>query len=121
MRWSSRLGDPQIGLPLVHHSGGLNSARRKSAGQSVCEFYVPLALCAMPGEGLFECCCDCPRTECSADHVLFSGRAANYLADDISQTKIPQPVATLKAGLVWEWPDVAEWARETGREVVGEG
>ena len=25
MRWSSRLGDPQIGLPLVHHSGGLNS------------------------------------------------------------------------------------------------
>ncbi len=24
MRWSSRLGDPQAGLPLVHHSGGLN-------------------------------------------------------------------------------------------------
>ena len=26
MRWSSRLGDPQAGLPLVHHSGGLNFA-----------------------------------------------------------------------------------------------
>ena len=25
MRWSSRPGDPQAGLPLVHHSGGLNS------------------------------------------------------------------------------------------------
>ena len=24
MRWSSRRGDPQIGLSLVHHSGGLN-------------------------------------------------------------------------------------------------
>jgi hypothetical protein len=34
--------------------------------------------------------------------------------------KIPQPAATLKAGLVWEWPDVAEWARDgvRGRGVV---
>ena len=24
MRWSSRQGDPQVGLSLVHHSGGLN-------------------------------------------------------------------------------------------------
>ncbi len=35
--------------------------------------------------------------------------------------EFPQPVATLQAGLVWAWPDVAEWARETGREIVGEG
>lgn len=27
----------------------------------------------------------------------------------------PQPVAKLKAGLVWAWPDVEEWARATGR------
>jgi predicted DNA-binding transcriptional regulator AlpA len=33
----------------------------------------------------------------------------------------PAPVATLSAGLVWAWPDVEEWARETGREIVGEG
>jgi integrase len=29
MRWSSRRGDPQIGLSLVHHSGGLNSLTGK--------------------------------------------------------------------------------------------
>jgi len=27
----------------------------------------------------------------------------------------PKPVATLKAGLVWAWPDVEAWARATGR------
>jgi len=31
----------------------------------------------------------------------------------------PQPVATLSAGLVWAWPDVAAWAKATGREIVG--
>ncbi len=33
MRWSSRLGDPQIGLPLVHHSGGLNFEAQPPAGE----------------------------------------------------------------------------------------
>ena len=27
----------------------------------------------------------------------------------------PTPVAELKAGLVWAWPDVEAWARATGR------
>jgi hypothetical protein len=27
----------------------------------------------------------------------------------------PQPVATLKQGMVWSWPDVERWARSTGR------
>jgi hypothetical protein len=35
--------------------------------------------------------------------------------------EFPQPVATLKAGLVWSWPDVAVWAKATGRTIVGEG
>lgn len=29
----------------------------------------------------------------------------------------PEPVARLKAGLVWAWPDVEKWARATGRPV----
>lgn len=28
----------------------------------------------------------------------------------------PQPVAELQVGLIWNWPDVALWARATGRE-----
>jgi hypothetical protein len=27
----------------------------------------------------------------------------------------PVPVAKLKSGLVWAWPDVEAWARATGR------
>lgn len=27
----------------------------------------------------------------------------------------PQPVARLRMGLVWEWPNVERWARSTGR------
>ena len=27
----------------------------------------------------------------------------------------PKPVAELKAGLVWAWPDVEKWAKATGR------
>ena len=27
----------------------------------------------------------------------------------------PAPVATLSAGLVWDWAEVAAWARKTGR------
>ena len=30
----------------------------------------------------------------------------------------PAPVATLKAGLVWAWPDVEAWAKKTGRKVT---
>ncbi len=30
----------------------------------------------------------------------------------------PQPVATLKAGLVWAWPYVEEWAKATGRAIL---
>jgi predicted DNA-binding transcriptional regulator AlpA len=35
--------------------------------------------------------------------------------------EFPQPVATLKAGLVWAWPDVAAWAAATGRTIVENG
>lgn len=28
----------------------------------------------------------------------------------------PQPVASLKQALVWNWPDVERWARATGRK-----
>jgi hypothetical protein len=27
----------------------------------------------------------------------------------------PAPVATLKAALIWSWPDVEAWAKATGR------
>lgn len=27
----------------------------------------------------------------------------------------PEPVAELTMGLVWSWPEVARWARSTGR------
>jgi len=27
----------------------------------------------------------------------------------------PSPVAILTMGIVWNWPDVERWARETGR------
>lgn len=29
----------------------------------------------------------------------------------------PEPVAVLRMGLVWAWPDVAAWAERTGRPV----
>jgi predicted DNA-binding transcriptional regulator AlpA len=35
--------------------------------------------------------------------------------------EFPQPVATLSAGLVWAWPDVAAWAKATGRTIVENG
>lgn len=31
----------------------------------------------------------------------------------------PEPVATLKQAMVWCWPDVAAWARSTGRLTEG--
>jgi hypothetical protein len=27
----------------------------------------------------------------------------------------PEPVAQLKRGAIWNWPDVERWARKTGR------
>jgi hypothetical protein len=27
----------------------------------------------------------------------------------------PEPVARLRIGFVWHWPDVERWARQTGR------
>ena len=27
----------------------------------------------------------------------------------------PEPVATLRMGMVWHWPEVESWARRTGR------
>ena len=35
-----------------------------------------------------------------------------------SKNAFPEPVATLSAGLVWAWPDVARWAKATGREIA---
>ena len=35
--------------------------------------------------------------------------------------EFPEPVATLSAGLVWAWPDVAAWGKATGRTIMGEG
>lgn len=29
--------------------------------------------------------------------------------------EFPAPVARLKQAMVWNWPDVAAWARRTGR------
>ena len=29
--------------------------------------------------------------------------------------QFPQPVARLRIGLVWYWPEVERWARATGR------
>lgn len=29
--------------------------------------------------------------------------------------EFPEPVAQLRMGLVWAWPDVERWARRTGR------
>jgi hypothetical protein len=34
--------------------------------------------------------------------------------------EFPQPVVTLQAGLEWAWPDVAKWAKVTGREIKAE-
>jgi len=33
----------------------------------------------------------------------------------------PEPVAKLSQALVWAWPDVAAWAKATGRTTVKEG
>jgi hypothetical protein len=27
----------------------------------------------------------------------------------------PEPIASLRVGLIWSWPDVERWARSTGR------
>jgi hypothetical protein len=32
-----------------------------------------------------------------------------------SKNAFPEPLAELKAGLVWAWPDVEAWARRTKR------
>ena len=32
----------------------------------------------------------------------------------------PEPVARLRAGLVWAWPDVEKWAKSTGRTISEE-
>jgi Putative ATPase subunit of terminase (gpP-like) len=29
--------------------------------------------------------------------------------------EFPKPVAQLRQALIWHWPDVAQWARRTGR------
>jgi hypothetical protein len=29
----------------------------------------------------------------------------------------PEPVVVLRSGMVWAWPDVAAWAKATGRKV----
>lgn len=29
--------------------------------------------------------------------------------------EFPEPVATLAQAMVWVWPDVAKWAKDTGR------
>ncbi len=30
----------------------------------------------------------------------------------------PEPVASLRIGFVWSWPDVERWAKATGRQVT---
>lgn len=43
-------------------------------------------------------------------------RHASLVHDWIARyDDFPQPVARLRAGLVWDWRDVEAWARETGR------
>ncbi len=31
-------------------------------------------------------------------------------------TDFPEPVATLRTALIWEWTDVCAWAKATGRK-----
>ena len=43
-------------------------------------------------------------------------RHASLVHDWIARyDDFPQPVARLRAGLVWDWRDVQAWARATGR------
>jgi hypothetical protein len=30
-------------------------------------------------------------------------------------TDFPEPVAKLQTALIWSWPDIERWARQTGR------
>jgi predicted DNA-binding transcriptional regulator AlpA len=32
-------------------------------------------------------------------------------------TEFPQPVATLKTALIWDWREIERWAKSTGRGI----
>ena len=46
MRWSSRRGEPQVGLPLVHHNGGLNCSGLRA------DLEMPITLTAQLRRGV---------------------------------------------------------------------
>jgi hypothetical protein len=48
----------------------------------------------------------------ASEQMALSAEAPSRRHEDF-----PAPVATLSAGLVWAWPDVAAWAKATGREI----
>lgn len=58
------------------------------------------------------------------DHLVGAAEIAERLGLSHTQTvhtlrrrdpEFPAPVATLRQAMVWNWPDVAAWARSTGR------
>ena len=58
------------------------------------------------------------------DHLVGAAEIAERLGLSHPQTvhtlrrrdpAFPAPVATLRQAMVWSWPDVAAWARSTGR------
>lgn len=62
------------------------------------------------------------------DHLVGAAEIAERLGLSHHQTvhtlrrrdpDFPPPVATLRQAMVWAWPDVAAWARSTGRLTEG--
>jgi predicted DNA-binding transcriptional regulator AlpA len=48
-----------------------------------------------------------------ADRLGIARQSVHQLAR--RHADFPQPVATLRQAMVWNWPDVERWARATGR------
>ncbi|MGI8752418.1 MAG: hypothetical protein ACR2MN_08925 [Acidimicrobiales bacterium] len=47
---------------------------------------------------------------------LGGGHKANLIHSwRVRYPDFPEPIARLRMGLVWAWPDVERWARKTGR------
>jgi hypothetical protein len=58
------------------------------------------------------------------DQLVGAAEIADRLGLSVPQTvhdwrrrhaDFPRPVAVLKMGMVWNWPDISKWAAQTGR------
>jgi predicted DNA-binding transcriptional regulator AlpA len=49
------------------------------------------------------------------------GVSRQYIDRLVRQDGFPAPEAVISAGRIWSREAIEEWARETGREIVGEG